>query len=65
MSGKSIQKSNYNAKYSGILPRVNMPHSQYLIKSLDFTQLLLCSKQHQLTILPLDSADCTVGPHFF
>jgi hypothetical protein len=25
----------------------------------------LCSKQDKLTILPLDSADYTVGPHFF
>jgi len=36
MPSKSIILSNYSAKCSGILPRVNMPHFQCLSNSLDF-----------------------------
>jgi hypothetical protein len=66
MPGKSIIISTNNAKYSGILPRVDMPHFQYVIKSLDFYSTCGCALNNiSLTILPLDSADCNVGPHFF
>lgn len=65
MLGKPIVHSTCHAKYGGILPRVNMPHFHYLIKPLDFYLTGRCFMRHPLVILPLDSAGCTFGPHFF
>jgi hypothetical protein len=41
MPDKTIEYSKYNANFSGILPRGNMPHFQKIIKSLDFAQLIV------------------------
>jgi len=43
MPAKLMINSNYNAKTSGILPRVNMPHFQHLIIALDFYLTCRCA----------------------
>jgi hypothetical protein len=43
MAGKSTVISKYDAKYSGILPRVDMPHFQYLVQPLNFCSTCCCA----------------------